>query len=43
MKNFIGKLLIVAFTCMALLIALKYKEIKKELMEGKIYVFTSNR
>ncbi|CAM4163412.1 hypothetical protein AQBE111736_03345 [Aquirufa beregesia] len=34
MKNFVGKLLFVAFACMALLIAIKFKEIKKEYLDG---------
>ncbi|MHA8064461.1 hypothetical protein [Aquirufa aurantiipilula] len=42
MKDFVGKLLFVAFACMALLIAIKFKEIKREYVDSKIQAFTVN-
>ena len=33
MKNFVGKVLFLAFVCMAIMIAFKYKEIKKEFLQ----------
>ncbi|WP_262707682.1 hypothetical protein [Aquirufa rosea] len=43
MKNFVGKVLFLAFVCMAILIAFKYKEIKKEFLQSKVHAYSNTK